>query len=28
MQVHERGKALNVVFFPSANINPGVHLPE
>jgi len=25
-QVHDRGKSLNVVFFPSANINPGVHL--
>ena len=26
MQVHENGKPLAVVFFPSANINPGVHL--
>jgi metallo-beta-lactamase class B len=26
MKVHERGKTLDVVFFPSANINPGVHL--
>ena len=26
MQVHEEGKSLAVVFFPSANINAGVHL--
>jgi len=26
MQVHEANKTLDVVFFPSANINPGVHL--
>ncbi len=26
MKVSERGQALDVVFFPSANINPGVHL--
>lgn len=26
MQVKEQGKPLQVVFFPSANINPGVHL--
>gem|GEM_PF-1703900 len=26
MQVHDQGKSLAVVFFPSANINPGVHL--
>ncbi|MEP7052944.1 MAG: subclass B3 metallo-beta-lactamase [Pseudomonadota bacterium] len=26
MQVHDHGRALAVVFFPSANVNPGVHL--
>ncbi len=26
MKVSERGRSLDVVFFPSANINPGVHL--
>jgi metallo-beta-lactamase class B len=26
MKVHEQGRVLDVVFFPSANINPGVHL--
>jgi metallo-beta-lactamase class B len=26
MQVHENQKTLDVVFFPSANVNPGVHL--
>ena len=26
MKVHNQGRALDVVFFPSANINPGVHL--
>jgi metallo-beta-lactamase class B len=26
MQVHDAKKTLDVVFFPSANINPGVHL--
>ena len=26
MQVHDQGRTLSVVFFPSANINPGVHL--
>jgi metallo-beta-lactamase class B len=26
MQVMDRGRTLDVVFFPSANINPGVHL--
>jgi metallo-beta-lactamase class B len=26
MKVTERGQSLDVVFFPSANINPGVHL--
>jgi metallo-beta-lactamase class B len=28
MQVSEGGRTLDVVFFPSANINPGVHLLE
>jgi metallo-beta-lactamase class B len=26
MKVHDEGRALNVVFFPSANVNPGVRL--
>jgi metallo-beta-lactamase class B len=26
MKVEEKGRSLDVVFFPSANINPGVHL--
>ena len=28
MKVHDQGRALDVVFFPSANINPGVHLHD
>jgi len=28
MQVQDHGRSLSVVFFPSANINPGVHLLE
>jgi len=28
MQVQDQGRSLTVVFFPSANINPGVHLVD